>query len=277
MPQGLAKGFRESGEDRNSDMRHDWELRLAKRSFGGIRRVASRALVGATCFFALLVLGCGIAQGADPQSHNGAGLTPQKIVSLLSLRPNYLPVESFKGPDGEDVYFSYWAGTFQPLTASLKDDGMIAYFVMAFDYRMPNPTTAFAYRIFSDDDAAQKFFSNMSMVDQKSLVAPGFQVDEREDPAGGAAFEKRGLVRRPVTCDFYATAAAPDVAVMRCSALAKGFPVIVSGVRTVTIDVGQANQQGTPFRNALEQSEQSYSLGALGSGLDRLRAIAAGR
>lgn len=277
MPQGLTKDFSESDEDRNLDMKTGWFIRLAGRASQGVYRAPCRALVGATCVFAVIILSCGVARGAGGQAQGRAGLTPQKIVSLLSQRPNYLPVVPFKGPDGDDVYFSYWAGTFQPVSGSLKADGMIAYFVMAFDYRMLNPTTAFAYRIFRDDGAAQKFFSNMSVANQPNLVAPGFVVGERKDPAGGTTFEKRGLARQPVVCDFYATAAAPDVAVTRCSALANGFPVIVSGVRTETIDVGEANQQGTPFRTALEQSEQSYSLGALGNGLVRLQAIAAGR
>ena len=250
--------------------------RITKETLGVRGYSVSRALGLAFSFCAVIALNWGVALGAGRRAQSGGGLTPQKIVSVLSRYPNYVPDFSFKGPAGDDTYFSYWAGTFQPVSPLEKGEGIIANFVMAFDYKMPNPTTAFTYRVFGDEESAGQFFSNMSMLNQKNLVAPGFQVTERDETAEGAAFQKKGLASQPVVCDFYATAAAPNVAVMRCSALAKGFPVIVSGIRTVMIDAGQASQQGTPFRQGLEQSEQSYALGALGSGLARLQSIPAG-
>ena len=276
MLQRPTKALGRNGEDDHADAEIGVSRRSAEEAFRGRGCGVSRALLVAFFLCAVIALNSGFALGAGRQAQSGAGLMPQKIVSLLLRYPNYLPDFSFKGPAGDEIYFSYWEGTFQPVSPSEKADGIIANFVMAFEYKMPNPTTAFAYRIFRDEHSAQQFFSNMSMLNKENLVAPGFQVTEREDTAEGTVFENRGLARRPVVCDFYATAAAPNVAVMRCSALAKGFPVIVSGIRTETIDAGQANRQGIPFRQSLEQSEQAYSLGALGSGLVRLQSIAPG-
>jgi predicted GNAT superfamily acetyltransferase len=149
-------------------------------------------------------------------------VAPQALADAIAKDPGFLhtiPTSS-----------SYHRGTAEPV--SLKDAraGMIAEFVVAFDYNTPDPTSGITYRIFSDRDSAQRYYDKLSVLNSAGFVVNGNSIAPVETSTYASNNPQKDGYKE-VKCETFLDPRANHALTARCAALHMEVPVIVAGVR----------------------------------------------
>jgi predicted GNAT superfamily acetyltransferase len=158
-----------------------------------------------------------------------ADVTPQALADAFAKDPGYLhtvPNSSL-----------YHQGRAEPVSLSDARAGVIAEFVVAFDYKTPDPTSGITYRIFRDRDSAQRYYDKLSVFNSPGFVVNGNStaVDRSTYPSNNP--QKDGY--KEIKCETFLDPRANYALTARCAALHTEAPVIVAGVRI-------QNKQGVP-------------------------------
>src|SRR5690348_225428 len=171
-------------------------------------------------WLAALVALVGICSWAG--SAQSAEVAPQALADAIAKDPGFLhtiPTSS-----------SYHRGTAEPV--SLKDAraGMIAEFVVAFDYNTPDPTSGITYRIFSDRDSAQRYYDKLSVLNSPGFVVNGNSIAPVETSTYASKNPQKDGYKE-IKCETFLDPRADHALTARCAALHTEAPVIVAGVR----------------------------------------------
>src|SRR5689334_14026876 len=93
-----------------------------------------------------------------------AQVTPEALAAAIGKDPGFLP--------GQPASTSYHRGSVLQVSASDAKAGVIAEFVVAFDYLVHDTTTGLTYRVFHDTSDAQRYYDNMSVFNAPGFVTP---------------------------------------------------------------------------------------------------------
>ena len=199
-------------------------------------------------------------------------------VSIAFSKTLYAPaitaaIESSALPNVVPDFVQYEHGTERRVSSADQSRGVVAYYSVAINYKATDVTLGLTYRIFRNHHAAALYAKRVSVFE-----SPGFK------PAAGFALAETNVSspnkwpgRSPyksAVCDFFASAASPDLATARCSAVHADLPVIVSGIRVETVQFNQSGKRVTyRLRQDQKYSEYGYAMELLDTGMARLEDI----
>lgn len=234
----------------------------------GWQRLLVRVCQWARPTIAWLSFSLAFAALIAPSASSAGSLSPQAIIAALRSRPEHLP----KFPD----FVHYVRGSEQPVSVHDHDSGVIAYFTLAADYEDTSATSGITYRIFSNNEAADKFWGDMSAMNNAEIMgALGSDINEEVDDNVTVDWPWRG--RQPfkdITCETYISKGVELLKTARCYAEHLDLPVVVSGVRIVqvspTISAAEAKRQ---FTDAERQDLTEFAATMLSAGMARIEQI----
>lgn len=183
-----------------------------------------------------------------------AQVTPEALAAAIGKDPGFLP--------GQPASTSYYRGSATQVSASDTTAGVIAEFVVAFDYLVHDATTGLTYRVFRSTDDAQRYYDNMSVFN-----APGFVTSDGNATVAQSTFtmsdpKKDGF--KTVKCEAYLDPRADYDVTARCAALSITAPVIVSGIRIQHPEESSQHKDGVTTRTLTKGDQDSANKVAFG-------------
>jgi hypothetical protein len=154
-----------------------------------------------------------------------------------------------------------------PISANDAKAGVIAEFVVDFDYLVPDPTTGLTYRVFRDAAAASNYFDRNATIAQPGTVSVE-QESTHTDPKDGFS---------DITCATFFNPQVLHQATTRCAALDTTDPVTVSALRIHQLRASRdANGDLTYTTVGLDlRSDVAMAIGLVWIGILRVHAEAA--
>ena len=180
-----------------------------------------------------------------------AQVTPEALAAAIAKDPGYLA--------GEPSSTSYHRGSVTQVSASDAKAGVIAEFVVAFDYLVHDTTTGLTYRVFHDTGDAQRYYDSMSVFN-----APGFERNSTvvmQSTFNMSDPKKDGF--KTIKCETFLDPRAYDVTA-RCAALSDTAPVIVSGIRIQHLTEISQNKDGTVTHTVPKSDQDAANTVAFG-------------
>jgi hypothetical protein len=213
---------------------------------------------------AALVATLGLAFAAKVTYCAGA-ISPQAIIAALRRDPTSVPM----APD----FFEYLKGSEQPVSQYDREHGVIAYFTIAVNYKDAAVSNGIAYRIFSDSAAAEKYWGDMSAMNNSKIMSSlgsDINVDIDYDVKSDAPWRGRQPFRDE-TCETYISARAENLATARCYAQHLDLPVIVSGIRIASVSGNGTGKY--QLSDAERQKLMGFATLLLDAGMSRVERI----
>jgi hypothetical protein len=218
------------------------------------RKALRGPLAAAAAATALVTMTCAAA---------GAFATPQALAAALSRDPSFMPATP--------AFTKYHRGRVTPVSASDAKAGVIAEFVVAFDYLVKDPTSGLTYRVFRDQPSAQAYFDGMSVLKQPGFITPQgnsiASVVQSTDPVPDS--KAQGF--KTIKCETFLDPRIGYEVTARCAVLCDSAPVIVSGVRIQPGHVTRTNKIAT---HEMEMSDmnaaKAIAIGLVWGGVQRI-------
>jgi hypothetical protein len=195
-------------------------------------------------------------------------LAPQTIIAALRSKPGFLPMIPNSVHDAR--------GSEAPVSPYDKEHGVIAYFTLAANYEDASATSGIGYRVFSNSEAAEKYWGEMSAENNDKIMS-ALGSDINEDILYNVKTDWPWRGRQPfkdIVCETYISTRSEHLATARCYAQHLDLPVVVSGIRVVRVDSAltkaEAKQQ---FGDAERKELTKLAASMLCAGMARIEAI----
>jgi hypothetical protein len=230
------------------------------------KQVSSKVCGGALAAVALLSLELPTMPAS---SAGGAGApSPQAIIAALRGDPTRLPM----APD----FLHYYKGGEEPISPDDREHGVIAYFAVAADYEDTSRASGIAYRVYQDRATAEKYWEVMA-ASNKSQIMNALGSDIDEDVEYDAKVDAPWHGRQPfkdLVCETYISTRTERLETARCYAQHLDLPVIVSGIRIVSVSSTLSSVEAErQFSNAARQKLSEVAIYLLAAGMARVEQI----
>jgi hypothetical protein len=194
-------------------------------------------------------------------------VAPQALAAAIGKDPSFLPATP--------ASTTYRQGTAPQISASDARAGVIAEFLVAFDYRVPEPTTGLTYRVFRDAGEAQRYFGSMSEFNAPGFITPQGNSIAAVEKSTFSAPDPQKAGFRTITCETFLDPRAEYRVTARCASVSEVAPVIVSGIRIQRSQAAERSNDGT-VTHTLNPSDRNaadaIAIGVVTAGLQRVMA-----